>query len=779
MLARGWDSVDVVFVTGDAYVDHPSFAAALLARVLEAEGFRVGILAQPDWHSADPWTTFGPPNLAFCVSAGNMDSMINHYTANRKVRNSDAYSPDGKIGLRPDRATLAYCQRAREAAVLMNMEGCVVLAGGVEASLRRLAHYDYWSDKIKRSMVLDSKADLLVYGMGETPLLEILRRLRGGEPISTIRDVRGTAYRLKKTEDLPEETETTLHLPSLEEVEANDATGRAQFAKMTRLIYENLNPYLGMTLVQENDLEAVVVNPPSLPIETPELDRIYALPFTRKPHPHYGSQKIPAFETIKNSIQIHRGCFGGCTFCSLTAHQGKIVQSRSMESVVKEAEQHVVPSPPLGERARVRGATCERLCSPHPNPLPEGEGTSIGTATITDLGGPTANMYALGCKSESAKKRCRRLSCLAPTLCPHLNTDHSALIKLMQAVRNTPGIGKVFIASGVRTDLALCDERYVQELVEHHTGGLLKTAPEHTAPEVLELMNKPGIEHHDRFCSLFASTSQKLGKEQYIVPYLMAGFPGTTLAMTIEAAVYLKRNGIRSEQVQEFVPGPFELATCMYYTGLNPITGQPVYVPFRLRERRQQKALLMVDDPNSYHDIKMALKEAGREDLIGTSADCLIAPYPPKSLSMRRSSRVKRLQTQNEAGKQQKEDRRQMYAEKLRQEQEARREKLREERQKRKEEELRKSGKRWKTTDGRRQQKSGSGTFKSGGRRSPSGGDKSEGHKSAGGGDKSGGHKSAGLERGKFAKKSSKFSRGPKKVTARKGGGAFKKRERG
>jgi len=747
MLARGWDSVDVVFVTGDAYVDHPSFAAALLARVLETDGFRVGILAQPDWHSAEPWTTFGPPNLAFCVSAGNMDSMINHYTANRKVRNSDAYSPDGKIGLRPDRATLAYCQRAREA-----YPGSTVIAGGVEASLRRLAHYDYWSDKVKRSMVLDSKADLLVYGMGEMPLLEILRRLRNGESISTIRDVRGTAYRLKKTEDLPEETETTLHLPSLEEVESNDAAGKAQFAKMTRLIYENLNPYLGpnqcgITLVQENDLEAVVVNPPSLPMDTPELDRIYALPFTRKPHPHYGNQKIPAYETIKNSIQIHRGCFGGCTFCSLTAHQGKIIQSRSVESIVSEAS----------AMAQERGAQAPRF--PREESLgtePEGlRPSALVLCTISDLGGPTANMYALGCKSESAKKRCRRLSCLAPTLCPHLKTDHSAVIKLMQAVRTLPGIGKVFIASGVRTDLALCDERYVQELVEHHTGGLLKTAPEHTAPEVLELMNKPGIEHHDRFCSLFAGVSQKLGKEQYIVPYLMAGFPGTTLAMTIEAAVYLKRNGLRSEQVQEFVPGPFELATCMYYTGLNPITGQPVYVPFRHRERRQQKALLMVDDPNSYHDIKSALQEVGREDLIGTGEDCLIPPYPPKSLSMRRSSRVKRLQTQNVAGKQQKEERRTMFIEKMRQEDEARREKLREERRAKKEEELRKSGK-----------------FP---RHKPTGG------KFARGGTSRDGKfaKGAGPKRSKFAKKSSKFFKGPKKATARKGGGGFKKRGRG
>ncbi|MCL2005451.1 MAG: YgiQ family radical SAM protein [Planctomycetaceae bacterium] len=643
MLDRGWDSVDVVFVTGDAYVDHPSFAAALLARVLEADGLRVAILAQPDWRSAEPWTTFGPPNLAFCVSAGNMDSMINHYTANRKVRNSDAYSPDGQIGLRPDRATLAYCQRAREAATLMNMANCIVIAGGVEASLRRLAHYDFWSDKVKRSMVLDSKADLLVYGMGEAPLLEILRRLQAGEPIGTIRNVRGTAYRLKKNEDLPEETETTIHLPSLEEVEAD----KSQFAKMTRLIYENLNPYLGITLVQENDLEAVVVNPPSLPMETPELDRIYALPFTRLPHPHYGDKKIPAFETVKNSICIHRGCFGGCTFCALTAHQGKFIQSRSVESVVAEARET--------HQKRVAG----------------------DAANISDLGGPTANMYALGCKNESLKKRCRRLSCLAPTLCPHLLTDHSALIKLMQTVRKLEGINKVFIASGIRTDLALCDERYIQELTEHHIGGYMKTAPEHTDPTVLELMNKPPIENHDQFCAIFQTMSRK---EQYVVPYLMAGFPGTTLAMTVEAAVYLKRNGIRSEQVQEFVPGPFELATCMYYTGLNPITGQPVYVPFRLRERRLQKALLMYDDPNSYHDVKTALRELGREDLIGTGPDCLITAYPPKSLSMRRSSRVKRLQIQNEADKKQKDARRTMYAEQMRQAELERQEKRRAER---------------------------------------------------------------------------------------------------
>jgi uncharacterized radical SAM protein YgiQ len=624
MQERGWDEVDVVFVTGDAYVDHPSFATALLSRVLEADGFRVAILPQPDWRSAEAWKTFGQPKLAFCVSAGNMDSMINHYTANRKVRNEDAYSPNGKIGLRPDRATLSYCQRAREA-----YPGCNVIAGGVEASLRRLSHYDYWSDKVKRSIVLDSKADILVYGMGETPLLEILRRLQNGELVSEIRDIRGTAYRLKKTEDLPEETETIIHLPSHEEVEEE----KSKFSKMTRLIYENLNPYLGVTLVQEHAQEAVVVNPPSLPMEQAELNRIYALPFTRKPHPNYGNANIPAWETIKDSVQIHRGCFGGCTFCSLTAHQGKFIQSRSKESIADEIK--MIASQP-------------DFCG-----------------TISDLGGPTANMYSLDCGNFELKKNCRRLSCLVPKLCPNLNTNHGELIDLMRMVRQIPNLNRIFVASGVRTDLALLDERYIQELAEHHIGGHLKTAPEHTEPTVLRLMNKPTLENYEQFCTIFKTTSEKVGKKQFLVPYLMAGFPGTTLKMTVETAVYLKKNGIRSEQVQEFLPGPFEFATSIYYTGINPIDGQTVYVPKKFRERRLQKTLLMYDNPNHYHDIKSALREAGREDLIGTGSDCLIPPYPPKSLSLRRNSKVKRLQKQNEQTKQEKTQRREHFEQEL------------------------------------------------------------------------------------------------------------------
>jgi uncharacterized radical SAM protein YgiQ len=636
MNSRGWNNVDVVFVTGDAYVDHPSFAAALLARVLEAGGLRTGILAQPDWHSAEAWKTFGEPNLAFCVSAGNMDSMLNHYTANRKVRNTDAYSPDGKTGLRPDRATLSYCQRAREA-----YPGVPVICGGIEASLRRLTHYDYWSDKVRRSIVLDSKADLLVYGMGETPLLEVICRLKNGEPAEKIRDVRGTAYRLKQSEDLPEESATVIHLPSHEEVEED----KSQFAKMTRLIYENLNPYLGITMVQEHALEAVVVNPPSLPMPADELDRIYSLPFTRQPHPSYGKGKIPAWETVKDSIQIHRGCFGGCTFCSLAAHQGKLIQSRSADSVVTEIK---------GMSNAASGT--------------ENKFQINKTQIVSDLGGPSANMYALGCKNAATMKICRRLSCLSPTLCPHLKTDHSELIRLMQTVRKLPNVEKVLIASGVRTDLALCDERYIKELTQHHTGGHLKTAPEQTDEAVLKLMNKPPIENYDTFCTKFAEFSKAAGKEQYLVAYLMAGFPGTTLNAAVDAAVYMKTHRIRSEQVQEFIPSPFALATAMYYTGLNPITGQPVYVPRRLRERRLQKALLMYDDPNNYHDVKSALKEANRSDLIGNAPECLIKAYPPKILSMRQTSKVKRLERQNVRDKKIKEDRRKFYEELQKQE---------------------------------------------------------------------------------------------------------------
>ncbi|MDR1483185.1 MAG: YgiQ family radical SAM protein [Planctomycetaceae bacterium] len=623
MLDRGWDELDVVFVTGDAYVDHSGFAAAVLSRLLESAGFRVGIISQPDWHSAEAWKVFGCPKLAFCISAGNMDSMVNHYTANRKIRNTDAYSPDGKIGLRPDRATLAYSQRAREA-----FPDCAVIVGGVEASLRRFAHYDYWSDKIKRSIVLDSKADLLIYGMGEMPLLKVVNRLRDGESIQTIRNVRGTAYRLKQTEDLPAESETVIHLPSMEEIEED----KLLFARMTRLIYDNLNPYRDITLVQEHAKEAVVVNPPSLPLSQPEIDNIYALPFTRKPHPIYTehNQKIPAWEVIKNSIQIHRGCFGGCSFCSIAAHQGKFVQSRSKKSIINEIKL-------LSEQPEFNGI-------------------------ISDVGGPTANMYELYCQNEEAKKICNRVSCLFPEQCNNLKVDHSELLGLMREVRAIPNVRQVFVASGVRTDLAQLDTRYISELVEFHVGGHLKTAPEHTHPKVLALMQKPVFDNYLNFCNEFNQHSTNAGKEQYLVPYLMAGFPGTTLQIAIDAAVTLKQQNIRSEQIQEFVPCPGELATCIYYTGVNPLNGEQVYVPKRLRERRLQKALLMYHKTENYHDIKTALHEARREDLIGNGQNCLIAPFPPKAESIRRTSQIKRLQKQNERDKKEKEQRREMFA---------------------------------------------------------------------------------------------------------------------
>jgi uncharacterized radical SAM protein YgiQ len=637
--SRGWDAVDVVFVTGDAYVDHPSFAMALLGRVLESEGFRVAILSQPDWHSAEPWKIFGRPKICFAISAGNMDSMLNHYTANRKVRNDDAYSPDGKIGRRPDRATLAYCQRAREA-----FKGVPIIAGGVEASLRRFAHYDYWSDKVRRSILMDAKPDLLVYGMGERPVIEIVKRLAAGETIDQLRDIRGTAFRLGANEakaeggrgkgeendetqvtndevtgtqysefnKIPNETKTpedirhsasppspfpfppSLTLPPYEAV----STDKAAFAEMTRMIFHETNPYNARGLVQFCGKEAVVVNPPTWPLEQEEIDRVYGLPFTRKPHPSYGNQKIPAFEMIKDSIQILRGCFGGCTFCSITAHEGRIIQSRSQRSVLAEIE-------------RMTGDPAFR-------------------GTISDIGGPTANMYRMNCTQPAMRAKCHRLSCVHPTICPMLGTDHGPLIQLMQAARQQPGVKKVCVASGIRIDLALRSPKYIAEVAKHHTGGLLKVAPEHTDPAVLKLMKKPPIEQFETFCKQFQKASSEAGKEQYTVPYFIAGHPGSDLNAMIDLALYLKRNNLKPEKVQDFIPGPMDIATCMYYTGLDPMTGKPVYVPKGDKERRMQRALLQYFKPENYADVYTAIEETHREELIGSGPQCLIPANPPR-----------------------------------------------------------------------------------------------------------------------------------------------------
>ncbi len=631
---RGWAEVDVVFITGDAYVDSPSFANGLLARVLEKDGFKVAMLSQPNWNKVDDFRKFGRPRLAFCISAGNMDSMINHYTANRKVRNDDAYSPGGKIGNRPDRATLAYCQRAREA-----FPGVPIITGGVEASLRRVVHYDYWSDKIRRSIAMDAKVDLLIYGMGERPLLTVLRRLAAGESIQSIRDVRGTVYKLGRTEDLPEESNTVAHLPSYEELlevknqvevpkDLNDPQdirdfknrkekeikqlnklAKLRFVTMTQVIFENLNPFRAKTLIQEHGDEAIVVNPPDFPLSEEDMDDVYALPFTRKAHPSY-KEPVPAVEVVRSSVQTHRGCFGGCSFCAITAHQGKFIQSRSEDAIVAEIQR----------LSREAG----------------------GNYVVSDLNAPTANMYRLGGKKQQACHQCARISCLCPEICPNLDVDHSKYLALLQRVRNVDGVKNVLIASGIRTDLAVFSPDFIKVLAEYHTGGHLKTAPEHVDDEVLRMMNKPNIANYEQFCGQFTEASHELGKEQYLVPYLIAGFPGCTLESMVGVAEYLKRHDIRPEQVQDFIPAPFQLATCAYYTGIDPITEKPIYVPRGLRERRLQRALLFYYNPDFYHDVKSALKEAHREDLIGTSEDSLIPPYVSKSQALRRTSRVKK-----------------------------------------------------------------------------------------------------------------------------------------
>ncbi len=598
MREQGWDDVDVVFVTGDAYVDHPSFAMAILHRALAAAGFRVAILSQPDWKTCEPWRQFGKPRLFFAVSAGNMDSLINHYTANKKVRNDDAYSPGGRIGLRPDRATLVYAQRCREA-----FGGVPVIAGGVEASLRRLAHYDYWSDTVKRSILLDCKADLLVYGMGETNIVEIAERFKKGQTVKEMRDLRGVAYALGAREsaefvaahdsELRTPNSALQLIPSFEAV----ATDKWQFAEATRIIHHNTNPHNAVTLVQMHDRQAVVQTPPALPLTQAQMDEYYGLPYTRRPHPSY-TEPIPAHEMIKDSVTILRGCFGGCTFCSITAHQGRIIQSRSAESVMAEVQK-------LAADPGFKGI-------------------------ISDIGGATANMYAMRCTRPEVEAKCRRLSCVHPTICKLMGTDHGPLIQLMKDVREVPGIRKVLVSSGIRMDLAQLSPEYVAELAEHHTGGRLKVAPEHTSPTVLEVMKKPSIDNFGLFAQQFRDASAAAGKpKQQIIPYFIASHPGSNLAEMIDLALYLKRSGYRPDQVQDFIPAPFDIATCMYYTGLDPFTKKEVHIAKGLNNRKMQRALMQFFKPENYFDVRQALIEAMRQDLIG-GCEGLIAADPPK-----------------------------------------------------------------------------------------------------------------------------------------------------
>ena len=594
---RGWDEIDIVFVTGDAYIDHPSFAMAILGRVLEAAGFRIGIVSQPDWRSCDAWRRFGKPRLFYAISAGNMDSMINHYTANRKVRNSDAYSPGGRIGLRPDRATLSYCHRAREA-----YKGVPVIAGGVEASLRRLAHYDYWGDNVRKSILLDSKADLVAYGMGENSIVEIARRLSDGESVRDLRDMRGLAYTLGASEEIPTDA---LQLPSFEEVRDD----KMAFAEATKIIHNETNPYNAKRLVQMHANQAVVANPAQLPIDQSAMDAIYGLQYTRLPHPSY-KEPIPAFETIKDSVTIMRGCFGGCTFCSITAHQGRVIQSRSKESILTEIKT-------MTEDPKFKGI-------------------------VSDIGGPTANMYEMKCMRPEVEAVCRRQSCVHPTICKLLGTDHGPLIKLMREAREIPGIRKILVASGIRMDLAQRSPEYMAELTRHHVGGLLKVAPEHADEDVLNKMRKPSIDDFDEFTKKFNSESKKAGKKQHIVPYFIASHPGSDLHAMIELAVFLKQNGYQPDQVQDFIPAPLDVATCMYYTEMDPFTKKPVYIAKKLRDRKLQRALMQFFKPENYFEVREALRQADRQDLIGTGCDCLIPDKPPREAIQRRRSDAKK-----------------------------------------------------------------------------------------------------------------------------------------
>lgn len=597
---RGWDEIDVVIVTGDAYIDHPSFAMAILGRVLEAAGYRVGIVSQPVWQKADDWQRFGRPRLFYAISAGNMDSMINHYTANKKVRNDDAYSPGGRIGLRPDRATLAYCQRAREA-----YKGVPVIAGGVEASLRRLAHYDYWSDKVRRSILLDSKADLVVFGMGEEIILEIARRLDEGETVQDLRDMRGVAYALGASEIPPKDL---IHLPSYEEVAAD----KVAFAEATRIIHSETNPFNAHRLMQAHGDRAIVCNPPRFPISQAAMDRIYGLPYTRKPHPSY-TEPIPASEMIKDSVTIMRGCFGGCTFCSITAHQGRIVQSRGRDSIINEIEQ-------MTEDPEFKGV-------------------------VSDIGGPTANMYQMRCTRPEVEAVCRRQSCVHPKVCKLLGTDHGPLVGLMKDARGVDGVRKVLVASGIRMDLARRSPEYMRELTRHHVGGLLKVAPEHTDANVLNMMRKPSGDDFEQFTEIFNEESKQAGKKQYIVPYFIASHPGSDLDAMIHLAAMLKRTGYRPDQVQDFIPAPLDVATAMYYTGLDPFTKKPVHIARNLRDRRLQRALMQFFKPENYFEVRAALREARRTDLIGNGCDCLIPATPPReALDRRRNDANKRFQ---------------------------------------------------------------------------------------------------------------------------------------
>ncbi|MDH5444039.1 MAG: YgiQ family radical SAM protein [Gammaproteobacteria bacterium] len=640
----GWDSCDIILVTGDAYVDHPSFGMAVIGRTLEAQGFRVGIISQPDWTSVEDFKRLGKPNLFYGVTAGNMDSMVNRYTADRKVRSNDAYTPNGAGGKRPDRSVNVYAQRCREA-----FKGVPVIIGGIEASLRRIAHYDYWSDKVRRCCLLDSKADMLVYGNAERQVVEIAHRLAGGELIADLQDIRGTAFIRKQLPTNWYEVDSThidtpgkleAHIdpyaessPACEQQDQSDGPTVVRFqrqvprvdrqhsyirlpdyevvkndpvmyAHASRILHLETNPGNAHPLVQRHGKRDVWINPPPIPLSTKELDTIFELPYQRQPHPAYGEANIPAYEMIRFSINIMRGCFGGCTFCSITEHEGRIIQSRSEDSIVKEIETI---------RDTVPGFT----------------------GHVSDIGGPTANMYRLACKDKAIEENCRRLSCVYPSICKNLDTNHTPLIHLYRRVRKLKGIKKVFIASGLRYDLAVESPEYIKELVTHHVGGYLKIAPEHTEDGPLTKMMKPGMGSYYRFKKLFERYSKEAGKEQYLIPYFIAAHPGTTDEDMMNLALWLKENGFRADQVQTFLPSPMASASAMYHTGKNPLhrideKSETVFVPRGLKMRRLHKAFLRYHDAENWPLLREALKRMGREDLIGNGKKHLVPSWQPK-----------------------------------------------------------------------------------------------------------------------------------------------------
>ena len=651
----GWDTCDVILVTGDAYIDHPSFGMALIGRLLEAQGFRVGIISQPDWLSVDAFRILGKPNLYFGVTAGNMDSMVNRYTADRKIRSDDAYTPNGEANKRPDRALVVYAQRAREAYPEAN-----IVIGSIEASLRRIAHYDYWSDKVRRSVLPDSKADILLFGNAERALVALTHRLAAGEPIENIRDLRGTAFMAKRgwlpaadwseanstrvdtpgrVEPHPDPYEmkeknstscatdaaapvappepvikpimilsradrqaalkeqrdkTVIRLPSYEAIK-DDAV---LYAHASRVFHLESNPGNARAMVQGHGERDVWLNPPPLPLAMDEMDGVYDMNYARAPHPSYGKAKIPAWDMIRFSVNIMRGCFGGCTFCSITEHEGRIIQSRSEPSILREIELI---------RDKTKGFT----------------------GTISDLGGPTANMYRLACKEKSIEESCRRLSCVYPTICSNLGTDHSKLIQLYRKARAIPGVKKILISSGLRYDLAVRSPEYVKELVTHHVGGLLKIAPEHSETGPLSKMMKPGMGAYDEFKELFDRFSKEAGKEQYLIPYFIAAHPGTTDTDMLNLALWLRKNDFRLDQVQTFMPTPMALATTMYHTRKNPLhkvteDSEAVETVRTGKVRKLHKAFLRYHDPENWEIIREALQRMGRSDLIGSGPQHLV-----------------------------------------------------------------------------------------------------------------------------------------------------------